>query len=552
MINMTYKEFIEQVQTRLNNFSLKDLRLVILEWATKLPPAKRKEFLRKLILPQNIIINDSEGVNEHILEELTLFADQVKDGEFYEGYGWDYEIEDERVFGDESWVEEVETFFIEANEAFRSGNYEIATKIYEVLFSLLSDHAENLPAQYDAEDMIKTDLNEARSCYLRVTYLSSSPHERCERMLNVVKNIQFDIGKSVNLQAMINADMEPIPDFNDFLLSWIELLKKHDEPHFKFLLREAVKLSGGIKAIAEFAQEEGATHPEAFIEWIEELEQEKNYQQMINAAEKGLEKVTGIHAILRAKIAEALAKAGKYVNNLEIQLRGWQEAFYSDPSLSRLLSLLTIADQKDIYQEEIEIAINKIKTVMVSDNLRAQLHLLAGNYQAAYNSCKNKKALGWTYGSNPKILVIPFFLKYLAKREKKNSGVNLLWKWALQNTCGYRYGSDDMLERYQQVMEDIFETIHLTPKEEKKYLEWCIKETGERIEAIVGNQYRKSYHKAAMLLIATAETLIIQGKKSAGLDLYFKYQQRYSRHRRFQQEVKSALSSSHWLKNSLN
>lgn len=548
---MTYKKFIEQVNARLNNFSLDDLRLVILEWATKLPTAKREEFLRKLVLPQNTSMNGSEGSNEHILEELTLFADQVKDGEFYEGYGWDYEIEDERAFGDESWVEEVENFFIEANEAFRSGNYELATKIYEVLLPLLSDYSEYLPAQDDVEDMINTDLNEARSCYLRVTYLSSSPHERCERMLKVVENIQFDIGDSVNLQAMINTDTEPIPDFNDFLLSWIELLKKHHGQHVKFLLREAVKLSGGMKAIAEFALDEGATHPEAFIDWIAALEQEKNYQQMIYAAEKGLEKVVGVHFLLRAEIAKALAKAGIGINNLEIQLKGWQEAFYSDPSLSRLLSLLAIAEQKNIYHEEIETAINKTKTAKISDNLQTQLFLLAGKYQEAFKFCKNKKALGWTYGHNPKILVIPFFLKYLAKSETQNSGVSLLWDWALINTRGYWFGSEDLIKGYQQAMDKIFETIHLTPKEEKKYLEWCIKETGERIDAIVKNQYRKSYYKAAMLLIATAETLIIQGKKSVGRDFFLKYKQRYPHHRRFQQEVKLALSSSHWLKNSL-
>jgi hypothetical protein len=544
MKNMTYKEFIEQVKTQLNTFSLQDLRFIIQMWATEQSPAKREEFLRKLTLQQNIIVKDPESINGNILEELTLFADRVKDGEFYEGYGWDSEIDDERAFGDESWAEEVETFFIEANKSLRNGNYELAITINEVLFNLLAEYSEYLPGQYDVEDNITTDLNEARSCYLRATYLSSPINERCERMLEVVEKIQGDINENVNLKAMLNVDTEILPDFDDFLLGWIELLKKHDQHHNRFLLREAIKLSGGVKALATFAQEEGSTHPEAFIDWIAELERKEDYQQMIDAAEKGLEDVIGTYGPLRAEIAEALVKAGKHMNSLEIQLKGWQEAFYSYPSLSRLLFLLTIAEKKNIYQEEIETAIKITKTAKISDNLQTQLYLLAGDYKAAFNFCKDKKALGWTYGTNPKILVIPFFLKYLAKGETLNSGVNRLWEWALLNTYSQNR-FEAINEHYQQAMDNIIETIYLTPKEEKKYLEWCIKETGERIDAIVKNQYRKSYYKAAMLLIATAEVLIIQGEKSMGYDLLKKYRQQYPHHRRFQQEVKIALSSSH-------
>ncbi len=71
-----------------------------------------------------------------------------------------------------------------------------------------------------------------------------------------------------------------------------------------------------------------------------------------------------------------------------------------------------------------------------------------------------------------------------------------------------------------------------------------MKEADCRIDAIVGEKHRKSYHKAATLLVATAEILANQYKKSEGDALLEKYRQKYHRYSSFRQELQVAIGRS--------
>lgn len=61
--------------------------------------------------------------------------------------------------------------------------------------------------------------------------------------------------------------------------------------------------------------------------------------------------------------------------------------------------------------------------------------------------------------------------------------------------------------------------MQLNGEQEEFYLKWCSDEIGCRIDAIVSNQHRGSYHKAAGLLAAMAETLANREEKQEGMDL---------------------------------
>jgi len=73
-------------------------------------------------------------------------------------------------------------------------------------------------------------------------------------------------------------------------------------------------------------------------------------------------------------------------------------------------------------------------------------------------------------------------------------------------------------------------------------LAWSLDVTKQRLNAIVSNQHRGSYDKAAVLLAACAETLRLRENGGEANALLDDAPQRFPRHRAFQAEVKAAVA----------
>ena len=248
-------------------------------------------------------------------------------------------------------------------------------------------------------------------------------------------------------------------------------------------------------------------------------------------------------------------------------MEGGHEAFYSNPSIKYLLALLHLCEKGGCYKKEIDSAITRINSLLeetkkrretyfvedcdlrkasADEDLLVKAYLLAGRLEDALNLCSNKGALGWNYGTNPKGLVLPFLLKLLSEGKYVSPVHNVehLWKDAINSICRYSSSSENISKRFQQAMDKVFRSIKLPSDEKRRHIQWCVKEAEWRIDAIVGEKHRKSYHKAATLLVATAEILANQYKKSEGDALLEKYRQKYHRYSSFRQELQVAIGRS--------
>ena len=65
-----------------------------------------------------------------------------------------------------------------------------------------------------------------------------------------------------------------------------------------------------------------------------------------------------------------------------------------------------------------------------------------------------------------------------------------------------------------------------------------------RIDAIVSGKHRKSYWKAAELILAIAETYWSNSESEKGQMLIDYFQKKYNRHAAFQRELKAAIKES--------
>jgi len=451
---ISFKEFMEQVEERLKGFSPETLRGILIEWAKSVPRVERHEFLNRLVPPtpqQQVSERDEE-----LLEEIQELAKRVKEGDYCNGWGWDDEYGEERDWGDESWASEADEFFCGAYDSLVNGHYDLAVNAYALLFEILEmgEESGHLPGSPDPTDMIETDLGEARACYLRAVYLSSPPDKRPTRLLEGVQRFSYSIGDHLNLRSVINVQRETLPGFAEFLPCWIDLLKNATGDAARYLLREAVMLSGGISAIAELARQQGKSNPRLYVDWIKALEKEQNFQAVLEVAQEGLGDVPKDY-VVRSEIGERMVIAGMHLNDLASQLTGWREAFYSNPSLANLLPFLSVSDQMNCRKQESDTAIARVISLLkkdkrplssssweghdtqkatASETLLTQAYLLACRYEDAFNLCHNKGVLGWSYGSNPKGLVLPFFLKLLSEGKEPSMvrNVEQLWQDAIK------------------------------------------------------------------------------------------------------------------------
>ncbi len=564
---ISLKEFMEEVEERLAALSHSDLRGLLRERAKETPSGERDKFLAFLTPPppEAVEIKNSAEVKELISDIDELYS-RLEGGEYCEGWGYDNEIGEERDWGDESWADEVAGYFSQAHKFLLDGNPGLARVIHEKLFVILDlgEESGHLPGPPDPEELLEIDLDEERARYLRAVYLAASREDRADELFKAADRFQYYIGEDLNLKEVVNAGTDLLPDLESFLTDWIERLKDRTEDWTRYLRREAVTLAGGTAGIAELARREGKDHPSAYVDWIGALEKEKDFPAMLQAAREGLEAVPRDY-LLRAEIAEGLVRAGEELGDLETQLIGWREAFYSDPSLSHLLSLLSIAGRKGDYQPEIDQAIVRLRSLLEMrpgrnrgfdpDNretaraclsswaLPARAYLLGGYYQEAFQLCRNQKSLGWS-GLNPKGLVVPVFLQMLFQGGDLSASENLrqLWESATEDNPIYSvvHGGHrrDLPERFREALSAVIRSRPFTAGEADRYLSWCVKETGKRVDAIVGEKHRKSYAKAANLLAATAEVLASHGEEAKGRALIERYRRRYNRHSAFQKELR--------------
>lgn len=567
MDSMSYKEFMEEVERKLEEYTSEELRELLRYWAQNTPSMKREDFLKKLKVAD--AETDKKEVvrsGETILEEVNELKERVESGEYSTGWGWDDELEKKREFGDESWTDEVDGFLDTAYDAFHAANYELAEEIYRTMFEILEMGKEpgHLPGPESPSFMLDTDLDEATACYLRAFYEITPLDERAEKLFDEMKMWMYN-AYNLDLKKIIDTTLSEPTDLDVFLNNWIELLEDKKGDFAEKLFREAVRLSEGVEGIRNLAQNKPEEHPEAYVHWIRALEEVEDYKAIRDAAEQGLKEIPNDLKV-RSEVAECLAKAGERLGSSELILKGHREAFRSDPSFKNAFSLIYVAEEEDKREEEIKLMIERVESLLEEDldirfrrsnqpelcyaskSLVCTVYLCGGKYQKALALCEDEGPLGWNYGTNLKGQVVPFFLRMLyAESESENnleSVPNLRWIWGRMVKRTAKTNTESHEDFFNRLIEEVLESISLTEEEKDSYLDWCIEETEKRVDAIVEGTHRKSYNKAAALLVSMAEVLASFDQRGKASELIDKYRQKYPRHTAFQSELEESTSQS--------
>jgi hypothetical protein len=581
MKKLTLKEFMMALKARIDQYTHEELKEIILARGMALAPRERALFLDEFVLPKKKRAtkgpkkdrNEEDGL---LLKKIESFGRRAEKYEFTTGWGWDHEYGDERAWGDDSWVSEIDDLFERIRNIYDEGNYQTARKAYESLLDIYEGGLEEGRfSGYDHDEMIEADINEETLKYLRCVYLTETPFERPQAIWNAISKYSRD-ARDVNIHGLINVDTGELPQLEDFGQRWLGFLKKQKVDSLSAgLVKEAVRLFQGVKGLENLATEDGLKYPRAFVEWLEALEKERKYKDMIRAASLGLERLPD-RLWIRSEIADYLREAAIRLKKKELIDRSLKEAFRADPCLERLLDALdnagNLEGRKAILDEALAFfeTIPKKKTgdwtweddrlpdfceKKIPGNLGIQCHLLNGDYEKAATLLEKSKPLGWSSGEDPGVLGVPFFLLANWNQGKKlTANLSALWDEATNPALTFSfdydeyYGDDDRPahrkpkkadSRFREYLEEVLKEMPLQAADKEKYFNLAEKIALKRIDAIVGNKWRKSYWKAAELLLAIAEVYWSNDRTDDGRTLIDRVKDKYRHHSAFRGELRT-------------
>lgn len=382
-----------------------------------------------------------------------------------------------------------------------------------------------------------------------------------EGVLGRIETLQADIGKRLAaLQDGSFYEDGPIEggqwDSDEEMPSALSEEQMHE--------LEALFLGRGPEALASRVRRWGGRQPRAWLFWIRLLALAEDWNAAAAAAEQALAAVD--HGYFRVQIAERLVEAGGKINRPDRVLTGLWEVFCSLPGEKALLRLLEEAERQNRRAEELERALDFVRSLPADHpSLLAKILLMVGKVREAFESNRDTPALGWSFSQNAGAVVFAGILALLcSSRIAEAATVRRL----LRRHADSFDAPPDFLEEPDskpeapggneprtRISEEILTGLRCTsssPKELQQYRLWAMGIGRGRVEQIVGAKHRGAYDRAAEVLGALAECSLLNGNEEGGRDLIDEYRnRRFNRYPAFRRELDRVLASSSILRRSL-
>ena len=529
--------------------SAAELRQVILQWADHQSPAGRENFLLNLKpLPATI----KTAGYDRLIQRVDDLVSQIDDGSFCSGWGWDHDLHDERDFGDESWAAEMDACLSEVRQVFLAGDSQLAQDLYVRLLNSLDNGHEpgHLPGDPDPKNMLGEDIREHLGACLAAVYLSTDADERPRAVFLIVDSFDY-IDDCFELDRMINARRQPLPDINRFLADWLEFLSDSSGGLSNKWLQDALDIMG-LEAQIRFALENMSRFPDTLIHLIDKLIQAGRRDETIQACLTGLEQLSAGSAV-RAQAADRLASTAAAMGDAALRQRGLLEAFATQPDLLRLMRLLREGYTGQSLDSQLDMA-DAIITDKLNDptserqynarRLKTLLFLFRGKYPAVIEWLKSLddsdsgSENGMGYEAMIQMLLV------LAGRSNHPS-LDGLWQRTVVRLQAFNYGRpesrEDFVELYEKLSRFDDVSSHLILSDRDGCLDWCRQYVLKYVRNIVDQQVRYRYGSAAEHLTALYETLVANGMVLQADQMIGEISSIYRRHSAFRAELKRCL-----------
>ena len=543
---MRSNEFYNKFNKNIEGMNLEQLKDIIMNVIRKIPETKYEEILD--IFNKNIDIIIEKEIKEKIEEyakkfkqiddfELYFHATGYEDyGEYYNSWGgdWVWEYTDDDDIG--ILIKEATLFAVDLiNKKQYKYAKELIDKILYTNYQFLDDDGgDNFEISlHELEENQLIYVNVKLLCLYAIyaTYQCTSESNRVKYIYEYFKSDNF---KNISIEDSFKLGTEILLDVDKFWNNWIVfLLTKSGDIEYR-LLKEAFEYNN-YNNYEKYIDKILENHPKIYIDIFNFLIKGHKINEIIELGNKVLPKLDK-DLIIRNDISLYLAK---YDNkNKEKYII---EAFKSQTDIPNLFRIINNGYLKK-YEKEINeyicitnenrnFKITKLERNTITKENYNYLKFFTGNFEAFFKEClKVKNFLGWS-GSFIQYAIY-LWLLYFNKSIDSKVYNNILTQTF--NKLGFKDNTLFLDEDYSIVFEKWKAQFKIFDK--SKYIDWLKDIIDKRVDAIVSNGHRKSYFKAAILVVALNEVLEsndIQNKD----DFINYYYKKYSRHSAFRREL---------------
>lgn len=566
--------FLTGLEQRLDELPAEQLRRILLEHGARLSPRERADFLRMFDTAATTDAATGHDDSE-LLGDAESFLAGVTKGTYSEGCGFDPEYGDYRTFGDESWTTELDDLLDRAGTAFLAGDVTLARGAYQILLEALADDevGNNLPGAGTPEELIGSDLGEAKARYLRAVWESEPPATRATALIEAAKALAY-LGGRPTLATLDTTRREPLPDLDRRLPDLIAALGgSHLEgvgfgEQARRLRAEASERHRGVDGLGELARTPGPSRAEAYRDWVDALARTDRWDDAEQAAREALAQL-GPHGIVLAQLAERLALLAVVGGDLATLLDARRAAWRADPTLRRLLRLVeaaTALERRDevLTEEAGCIADGPLAKRPHLVALVAALLLLTGRLEETVDLMATADPVLWDQRAHPGPVLVPFLLVGGSAASDDRRWPRLLLCRLLNqvNKVDWARGPDADLDAFRAALpagslpaspgDDLLlsslllDTLSRRPTESQRrtWLDRARTHIDTRVHGVVGGQHRAYYQRVAELTAAYAEAIALTAGAPSGHAYLDGLHNRYPRHSLFRKQLRSSAADS--------
>lgn len=528
---MEYKDYMNQIQQRLNTMSEEEKNQWIYQHARVLDKSLREKMLESLNFEYSQSINFHKKDFQQFIKdvsdrELTISATEEED--YYYGYDSEYITYYTKECDLLNQLNDyIQDAFLYINNCQYQQGFNILQKLQNLEYEAVYDYGDMYElsfAELFENDLIDISIEKYSLYYL---YAAFQLYRDIPEMY-----LYFNQSKvKYVLSDLMAFGPEEITLSDDEYNRWISFLENTPGDYAAKLLKDICFLYGDINQLTKMTFKIGAKHPSLYLDVIDydlSLHQLEHAKTIASQAFKQLDEGLTICS----KIAEKLIPY--FPDDIEL----YKISFLSNPQIDHCLQLYTLdCDISSIktefhyknYAVRSEFATLEQDKASLSSNQKEILLFFLGDYEdILVKAEKDQNNLGWS--SNLKEIFIPLLLMYL-KPEK----MHFVADDAIM---------DDLRRSLKVSGEEFYQLFHIwkekymmTDEFKKKCIQWLKDEIEQRTEVIVGGTHRHSYDQVAKEIVVLSEILYLN-KNITSMETFVKdYIKRYSRKHAFKAEM---------------
>lgn len=543
---MESKEFYRKVNEYIKEIKKEEIVDFVNNILRKIPESKFEEILC-MINMDNTYLSDIEiknRINEYKekfkeIEEgkLYFYAEQYEDY----SYGWDdwkIEYSDRDNLGDI-----IEDSVEYAVNLVNHKEYSYAKEIFDMILETnyqafdedMGESFEISLLDIRAYELISVNISMLCLYIIYVTYqISSNKSEDIYRYFK--NNPNF---RNISIEDSFKLGTEKLTNLDEFYLEWINFLSGIKGDVEYRLLREALIYTDYV-GYERYINQITENQPKIYIDIFNYLREENKIDELIDLGNKVLQTIDN-----NLKIGSDIAL---YLANVDIENKEEYicKAFKFNTNVLNLLRIINngyYEKHKDDIKSKIIYtnAKESEETNIIDKETYYLLQFFTGNFETFYNeSIKHKKLLGWT-NSFEKTSVYIWLLLLNENNETTKSYSKIISD--IFSDIGYSEKDNQLLNNnIDEIWKKWKSNFKIDEGIKTKVIKWLKVLIENRVEAIMEGNYRKSYYKAALLVVAYGEMILSQniGTKEE----YIKYfTNKYSRRSAFKGELNELIKN---------